>query len=126
MDIRKELNKLTVPQLKAIARKHNAHYIIKYGVRKVELVEKLASLYESMRDEYISSRGYEINVKNPKMNVIRKRQTPMPVRAVEAPKQKIQPTVDLMEKLEKGLDEREKEIEKIKIGMQEILKTTRN
>jgi len=122
MDIRKELNKLTVPQLKAIARKHNAHYIIKYGVRKVELVEKLASLYESMRDEYISSRGYEINVKNPKMNVIRKRQTPMPVRAVEAPK----PTVDLMEKLEKGLDEREKEIEKIKIGMQEILKTTRN
>ena len=113
MDIRKELNKLTVPQLKAIARKHNAHYIIKLGVRKVELVEKLASLYESMRDEYISSRGYEINVKNPKMNVIRKRQTP-------------KPTVDLMEKLEKGLDIREKEIEKIKIGMQEILKTTRN
>ena len=122
MDIRKELNKLSVPQLKAIARKHNAHYIVRLGVRKVELVEKLASLYESMRDEYMSSRPYEINVKNPKMNVIRKRAEPVPVRAVEAPKQRPKPAVDLIAKLEMGLDEREKEIEKIKTGMQEILK----
>ena len=122
MDIRKELNKLSVPQLKELARKHNAHYIIRLGVRKVELVEKIASLYESMRDEYLSSRPYEINVKNPKMNVIRKRATPAPVKAMEAPKQKPKAGVDLLAKLEMGLDEREKEIEKIKTGMQEILK----
>jgi len=87
MDIRKELKKLTVAQLKDIARRHNAHYIIKLKQSKADLIEKLVSLYDKMRNDYLLSNNFEVRTIRPKITAKLKEIKKLEIKKPEIEKQ---------------------------------------